>query len=118
MGVFTMLCAILSKHLSFTQPFSAKWVFWYCRESSTAMIVTNMPYSWALIRRAFGLNPFFRDVDDIIIHGVPVEIGRVLRPLASNSTAAALDKLYPVDDRVLELIEERCNQRDRGDMNV
>ena len=82
------------------------------------MIVTNMPYSWALIRRAFGLNPFLRDADDITIHSVPVETGRVLRPLASNSTAAALDKLYPIDDIVVELIEERENQRDRGDMDV
>jgi hypothetical protein len=59
MGVFTIACAISSKHLSFTQPFSGVWVFWYCREASTAMIVTNMPYSWALIRRAFGLKSFF-----------------------------------------------------------
>jgi hypothetical protein len=129
MGVFTMLCAILSKHLSFTQPFSAEWVFWYCRESSTAMIVTNMPYSWALIRRAFGLKSFFRDSDDIVpIHGPSVETpahylntsiraGSVSRPLASNSTTAALDKLYPVDDTVLELIGER-EERGRGDISM
>jgi hypothetical protein len=134
MGVFTMLCAILSKHLSFTQPFSAKWVFWYCRKSSTAMIVTNMPYSWALIRRAFGLNSFFRGSDDIIVHNEPihqasVEIparylntsiraGSVAMPLASYSTTAALDRLYPVDDTVPELIEEREKKRGRGDRNV
>jgi hypothetical protein len=129
MGVFTMLCAILSKHLSFTQPFSAEWVFWYCRESSTAMIVTNMPYSWALIRRAFGLNPFFRGSDDTTVHSMPIheasvetparylntsiKAGSVSRPPASYSTAAALDRLYSVDDTVLELIEEREKKRDR-----
>jgi hypothetical protein len=127
LGVFTMLCAILSKHLSFTQPFSAEWVFWYCRESSTAMIVTNMPYSWAIIRRAFGLKSFFRGSDDTIIHNVPihglsVEIpahylntsiraGSVSRPLASDSATAAFDRLYPVDDTVLELIGEREEKR-------
>ena len=63
LGILTMVCAILSKHLSFTNPFSGYWVFWYCREASTAMIVTNMPYSWILIRRAFGLKSFFRHSD-------------------------------------------------------
>ncbi|KIW89703.1 uncharacterized protein Z519_09859 [Cladophialophora bantiana CBS 173.52] len=61
LGLFTMLCAILSKRLSFTHPYSSEWVYWYCREASTAMIVTNMPYSWALIRRIFNLRSFFGD---------------------------------------------------------
>ena len=59
LGFFTIACAILSKHLSFTQPFSGYWVYWYCRESSTAMIVTNMPYTWSLVRRIFKLKSFF-----------------------------------------------------------
>ena len=64
LGFFTIVCAILSKHLTFTRPYSAEWVFWYCREASTAMIVTNMPYSWALIRRTFNLKSFFGDSRD------------------------------------------------------
>jgi hypothetical protein len=126
MGVFTMLCAILSKHLSFTQPFSAEWVFRYCRESSTAMIVTNMPYSWALIRRAFGLKSFFGDSDDTIIHNVSthehlntsIRAVSVSRPLGSISTTAELDRLYPVDDTVLDLIGEREKTRGRVDVNM
>jgi hypothetical protein len=61
LGLFTMLCAILSKRSSFVHPYSAEWVYWYCRESSTAMIVTNMPYSWALVRKVFKLRSFFGD---------------------------------------------------------
>lgn len=61
LGLFTMLCAILSKQKSFTQPYSSDWVYWYCREASTAMIVTNMPYSWALLRRIFNLRSFLGD---------------------------------------------------------
>ncbi len=125
MGIFTMICAILSKHLSFTQPFSAMWVFWYCRESSTAMIVTNMPYSWALIRRVFGLKSFFDDADDTInpnlpIHNPSVDIraGSVSRPLGSNATTAALDKLYPVEDTALGLIEEREKRRSHAHINM
>ena len=56
-----MACAIAIKYEIFTHPFSAVWVYWYCREASTAMIVTNMPYSWALIRRIFKLKAFFAD---------------------------------------------------------
>ena len=184
LGVFTILCAILSKHLSFTQPFSAVWVFWYCREASTAMIVTNMPYTWALIRRAFGLKSFFGGSDTDhhnTVHGRPIHeasvvsskaqarnrsskfflgreggknstsapsansdvvmlswngplsmdekpivgvdatahsltgsstAGSASKPPASSTTAATLDKLYPVDDEDLELIEEKENRRD------
>ncbi|KAK5096681.1 hypothetical protein LTS08_007554 [Lithohypha guttulata] len=58
LGFFTMVCAILSKRLSFTQPFSAEWIYWYTREASTAMIVTNMPYSWTIIRKLFRVKGF------------------------------------------------------------
>ncbi|KAJ9617999.1 uncharacterized protein PV06_09269 [Exophiala oligosperma] len=61
LGIFTMICAILSKVASFKHPYSSEWVYWYCREASTAMIVSNMPYSWALIRRVFHLRSFLGD---------------------------------------------------------
>jgi hypothetical protein len=183
MGVFTILCAILSKHLSFTQPFSGEWVFWYCREASTAMIVTNMPYSWALIRRAFGLKSFFGGSDTehhSTVQGLSIREasaisskaqaknrsskffpgrkdgknstsppsansdtynqswngplgldekatiettgqlsttsssrGSVSKPPATYSTTVTLDRLYPVDDEDLELIEAKEKRRDQ-----
>lgn len=61
LGMFTMICAILSKAKSFAQPYNIYWVYWYCREASTAMIVANMPYTWALLRRMFKLRSFFGD---------------------------------------------------------
>jgi hypothetical protein len=88
LGVFTMACAISSKHLTFTQPFSGDWIFWYTRESSTAMIVTNMPYSWALIRRIFHLKSFFGDSDtvrDTSLNGVSMQG-------CSNATAQSMQK--------------------------
>ena len=187
LGVLTMVCAILSKHLSFTNPFSGNWVFWYCREASTAMIVTNMPYSWILIRRAFGLKSFFRhsgpdtdlQYDPMTLQGVSVRepsipelqkarnrssrffpgrlggkvrasdpgsngevhmnawqgqsdrnekgptkavesttnsssggsVSRVKAP--ASTTAAALDRLYPVDDDDLDLIEAKEKEREK-----
>lgn len=69
LGFFSMICAILSKYSSFTNPFSVEWVYWYCREASTVMIVSNMPYAWALIRRMFNLRSFFGDSEQDAIQG-------------------------------------------------
>ncbi|KAF1352592.1 hypothetical protein BDV97DRAFT_280858, partial [Delphinella strobiligena] len=51
LGSFVILCAILNKYYSFTDPFGSQWTNWYERESSTAILTANMPYMWALIRR-------------------------------------------------------------------
>lgn len=59
MGLFTISCAIASKQLSFSKPYSPDWVYWYCREASTAIIVANMPYNWTLIRRMFHIKTVF-----------------------------------------------------------
>ncbi|KAF1345409.1 hypothetical protein BDV97DRAFT_47480 [Delphinella strobiligena] len=53
LGVFVILCAILNKYYSFTDPFGSEWTFWYVRESSTALLTANLPFMWSLIRRIF-----------------------------------------------------------------
>ena len=58
LAFFVMLSAILSKVASFREPFSSIWVHWYTRESSMAVIVTNMPHCWALVRRVFKVKSF------------------------------------------------------------
>ena len=58
LGFFTMVCAICSKQVSFTQPFSVQWIYWYTREASTVMIVANMPYSWTITRKIFRVKAF------------------------------------------------------------
>ncbi|KAG6000550.1 hypothetical protein E4U21_005346 [Claviceps maximensis] len=58
LGVFTILSAILNKFHSFTNPFGSEWIFWYIRESSTAIIVTNLPLTWTVFRRLFNLSSF------------------------------------------------------------
>ena len=42
--------------------------------------------------------------------------GSVSKPTKSNRTAATLDKLYPVDDDDLEMMEEKEKQRDHRRM--
>lgn len=34
------------------------WIFWYVREASTAVIVTNIPHSYALLRKVLNLEAF------------------------------------------------------------
>ena len=54
LGIFTILAAILNKWYSFTQPFGAQWTYWYTRESSTALLVANLPFLWTFYRAITG----------------------------------------------------------------
>ena len=55
LGIFVMIAAILNKYYSFTNPFGSQWIYWYCRESSTSLLVTNLPFVYTLFRRLFKL---------------------------------------------------------------
>jgi hypothetical protein len=55
LGIFVILAAVLNKYYSFTDPFGNDWIFWYVRESATAIIVANLPFVWLLYRRVFGI---------------------------------------------------------------
>ena len=54
LGIFTILAAILNKVYSFSDPYGGEWSYWYVRESSTALIVANLPFVWTLWRRMAG----------------------------------------------------------------
>lgn len=54
LGLFTILSAVLNKWYSFTQPFGAQWTYWYTRESSTALLVANLPFVWTIYRKITG----------------------------------------------------------------
>ena len=54
LGIFTILSAILNKVYSFTRPFGAEWTYWYTRESSTALLVANLPFLWTFYRAITG----------------------------------------------------------------
>lgn len=53
-----ILSAILNKYYSFSDPFGLDWVFWYIRESSTALISSNLAHTWTLLRRLLNLRAF------------------------------------------------------------
>lgn len=56
LGIFVVLAAILNKVYSFTEPFGSLWSFWYVRESSTALLVANLPFVWNFWRRLGGFS--------------------------------------------------------------
>ncbi|KAJ2984777.1 hypothetical protein NUW58_g5883 [Xylaria curta] len=58
LGFFTIGAAIANKYYSFTQPFGTDWTNWYVRESSTALIVANIPFLWTSLRFFFRLTSF------------------------------------------------------------
>lgn len=55
-GVFVILCAVMSKYYSFSNLFGTDWTTWYFREVSTAVIVANLPFMWILLRRFCGMH--------------------------------------------------------------
>ncbi|KAB2570062.1 Family decarboxylase [Lasiodiplodia theobromae] len=58
LGTFSILSAILNKFYSFTEPFGSAWVFWYVRESSTAILTANIPFTWTLLQRTLNIGSF------------------------------------------------------------
>jgi hypothetical protein len=58
LGIFVILASVLNKYYSFIHPFGSQWTYWYIRESSTAMIIANLPFTWTLLRRMFKLQAF------------------------------------------------------------
>ena len=54
-----ILCAVLNRITNFTAPYgSLVYLNWYIGETSTAVIVANVPHLWPLISRIFGLGSF------------------------------------------------------------
>ena len=48
LGVFVVACAVANKAYSFSNPYGSQWTRWYIRESSTAVLVANLPFVWSL----------------------------------------------------------------------
>ncbi|CAK1354120.1 unnamed protein product [Cercospora beticola] len=57
LGIFVILAAILNKVYSFSEPFGSMWTYWYVRESSTALLVANLPFVWGFWRKILGFKP-------------------------------------------------------------
>lgn len=58
LGIFVIIASALNKYYSFIFPYQPTWIFWYCRESSTAILVANLPFTWTLVRKLFKVGAF------------------------------------------------------------
>jgi hypothetical protein len=62
LGFFVVLAAVLNKYFSLREggrtAENKGWLRWYVRESSTAVLVANLPFTWTLLRKGFGLGAF------------------------------------------------------------
>lgn len=58
LGIFVIAAAALNSYYSFKHPYSGTWMFWYVRESSTAIIVANIPFTWTILRELFEVGDF------------------------------------------------------------
>lgn len=58
LGIFVITASILNSYYCFRNPYQATWIYWYVRESSTAILVANLPFTWTILRRFFEVGDF------------------------------------------------------------
>lgn len=56
--ILQIISASLNRYYCFAHPESILWIFWYVREASTAIMVTNIPHCYALLRKIFNIGSF------------------------------------------------------------
>ncbi|KAL1305133.1 hypothetical protein AAFC00_002058 [Neodothiora populina] len=92
LGLFVILCAILNKYYSFTQPFGSLWTFWYVRESSTALLVTNLPYIWTVLRRVFKFKALDSTISEGTYGSTPLSRMRSAVPFTNNQRRTQVEQ--------------------------
>lgn len=58
LGVFVIAASVMNSYSSFKNPYRQIWIYWYVRESSTAILVANLPFTWTILRKFFELGDF------------------------------------------------------------
>lgn len=68
LGIFVIAAAGLNSYYSFRHPYGDMWMFWYVRESSMAIIVANIPFTWTILREVFEVGDFDQTVQPWSFH--------------------------------------------------
>lgn len=96
LGIFVIIASMLNSYYSFKNPYKQTWIFWYVRESSTAILVANLPYTWTVLRELFDLEKFDENSPPAwTFHSARTAKGRRTTQSLSRSTnqgTAALSK--------------------------
>lgn len=58
LGIFVITASILNSYYFFKDPYKQTWIYWYVRESSTAVLVANLPFTWTILRKFFEVGDF------------------------------------------------------------
>jgi hypothetical protein len=58
LGIFVVAASILNSYYSFQNPYRPTWIFWYVRESSTAVLVANLPFTWKVLQKFIVIGEF------------------------------------------------------------
>ena len=108
LGIFVVICSIMSKVYSIFTPYGPEWVAWYVREAGTAVVVANIPQTWYLVRRIFNFRSFLSNGTSRAQQATPYRMGSSL-PLSHKGT----DKLHPRSKASRSESEERITHTDR-----
>lgn len=68
LGIFVIAAAALNSYYSFSNPYGHTWMSWYMRESSMAIIVANIPFTWTILRELFEVGDFNENVQPWTFH--------------------------------------------------
>lgn len=68
LGIFVIAAAALNSYYSFHNPYGTAWMFWYVRESSMAIIVANIPFTWTILRELFEVGDFNESIQPWTFH--------------------------------------------------
>ncbi|CRG83345.1 hypothetical protein PISL3812_00696 [Talaromyces islandicus] len=90
MGFFLIICAIVSKFFTFRDIFDTSYQFWYLRESSVGVYITNLPYIWSFLRRTMH-----------VLHTTTV--GHLGNPLSSSRKSSASKGKYLYSAKSLDI---------------
>lgn len=87
LGIFVISAAALNSYYSFKYPYGGTWMFWYVRESSMAIIVANIPFTWTILRELFEVGDFDENAQPWTFH--PQARTRSAAAHANNRTTSS-----------------------------
>ncbi|KAJ5420368.1 hypothetical protein N7465_002887 [Penicillium sp. CMV-2018d] len=111
MGIVVILCAIISKIFTFRNIYDTSYQFWYLREASIGVWVTNAPFVWSLARSTISFlkstsNPT-KTTPQYNLSGPGTSTSRI-RAGTESRTSRALTRMYdmePVGESEESIIE-------------
>ncbi|CAI7574914.1 unnamed protein product [Penicillium discolor] len=111
MGIVVILCAIISKIFTFRNIYDTSYQFWYLREASIGVWVTNAPFVWSLARSTLSFlkstsNPT-KTTPQYNLSGPGTSTSRI-RAGTESRTSRALTRMYdmePVGESEESIIE-------------